>query len=132
MTHEREHIWLSTTQWLKRIGTSGGLIVKEEQAGNSRARYGTYLLKDLAVQLTDEFGRGFSFANLKNFRQFFLVFSKGYHDGVIPADEKSYTVCSELSWSHYRLLMRVENPAARGYYIGEAISENWSVRALER
>jgi predicted nuclease of restriction endonuclease-like (RecB) superfamily len=110
----------------------GRLIVEEEQAGKSRAGYGTFLLEDLAVRLTDEFGRGFSFANLKNFRQFFLVFPKGYHDGDIPANEKSYTVCSELSWSHYRLLMRVENPAARGYYIGETISQNWSVRALER
>lgn len=110
----------------------GRLIVEEEQAGRSRAGYGTYLLKDLAVRLTDEFGRGFSVANLKNFRQFFLVFPKGYHDGDIPADEKGYTVCSGLGWSHYRLLMRVENPAARGYYISEAISQNWSVRALER
>ncbi len=110
----------------------GRLIVEEEQAGKNRAGYGTHLLKNLAVQLTDEFGRGFSFANLKNFRQFFLTFPKGYHDGDIPADEKSYTVCSELSWSHYRLLMRIENPTARGYYIGESISQNWSVRALER
>ena len=106
--------------------------MEEEQAGKKRAGYGTHLLKNLAERLTNEFGRGFSFANLKNFRQFFLTFPKGYQDGDIPADEKSYTVCSELSWSHYRLLMRVENPAARGYNIGESISQNWSVRALER
>ncbi|MFA7304286.1 MAG: DUF1016 N-terminal domain-containing protein [Methanoregula sp.] len=90
------------------------------------------LLDDLGRRLTDEFERGFSVANLKNFLQFFRIFPKGYHEGDIPSDEKGYTVCSELSWSHYRLLMRVENPAARGYYIGEAISQNWSVRALER
>ena len=63
---------------------------------------------------------------------FILSSKKGCNDGDIPEDEKSYTVCSELSWSHYRLLMRVEDPAARGYYIGEAISQNWSVRALGR
>ncbi len=110
----------------------GRLIVEEEQGGQIRAGYGTFLLKDLAARLTGEFGSGFSLANLKNFRQFFLVFPKGLHEGNIPADEKGYTVCSELSWSHYRLLMRVENPAARGYYVGESISQNWSVRALER
>jgi hypothetical protein len=78
----------------------------------------------------DEFGRGFSVANLKNFRQFFLVFPRGCREEDIPPEEIGYTVCSGLSWSHYRLLMRVEDPAARGYYIGEAISQNWSVRAL--
>jgi predicted nuclease of restriction endonuclease-like (RecB) superfamily len=110
----------------------GRLIVEEEQGGQIRAGYGAFLLKDLAARLTEEFGSGFSLANLKNFRQFFLVFPRGLHGGNIPPDEKGSTVCSELSWSHYRLLMRVENPAARGYYIGEAISQNWSVRALER
>lgn len=110
----------------------GRVIVLEEQAGQSRAGYGKFLIRDLAARLTEEFGTGFSLANLKNFRQFFLVFPRGLHAENIPAEEKGYTVCSELSWSHYRLLMRVENPAARGYYIGEAISQNWSVRALER
>lgn len=61
-----------------------------------------------------------------------MAFPDGCHDGDIPLARKGYTVCAELSWSHYRLLMRVENPAARGYYIGESISQNWSVRALER
>jgi predicted nuclease of restriction endonuclease-like (RecB) superfamily len=110
----------------------GRLIVEDEQKGEMRAKYGEKQLDEMGRRLTEEFGRGFSVANLKNFRQFYLVFPRGYRDGKIPADEKGYTVCSELSWSHYRLLMRVENPAARGYYIDEAISQNWSVRALER
>jgi len=59
-------------------------------------------------------GRGFSAANLKNFRQFYLVFHKGFREGEIPGEEICYTVCSELSWSHYRHLMRVEDPDARG------------------
>jgi predicted nuclease of restriction endonuclease-like (RecB) superfamily len=110
----------------------GRVIVEEEQAGKSRAGYGTHLLEDLALRLTGEFGRGFSAVNLKNFRQFYLVFPKGYTRGDRPDDEIGYTVCSELSWSHYRLLMRVENPAARRYYFREGISQNWSVRTLER
>ena len=110
----------------------GRLIVEEEQAGKIRAGYGTHLLEDLALRLTGEFGRGFSAVNLKNFRQFYLVFPKGYCEGDIPDDEIGYTVCSGLSWSHYRFLMRVENPDARRYYIREAIGQNWSVRTLER
>ena len=110
----------------------GQLIVEDEQKGEKRAKYGENLLDDLGRRLTDEFGRGFSSTNLKNIRKFFLAFPDGCQDGDIPVARKGYTVCAELSWSHYRLLMRVENPAARGYYIGEAISQNWSVRALER
>lgn len=110
----------------------GRLIVEEEQAGKSRAVYGTHLLEGLAQRLTGEFGRGFSAGNLKNFRQFYLVFPRGYCEGDILEDEIGYTVCSGLSWSHYRLLMRVENPSARRYYIREAVGQNWSVRTLER
>lgn len=110
----------------------GRLIIEEEQAGKSRAGYGTHLLEDLSVRLTDEFGRGFSAANLKNFRQFYLSFPKGHCEEEVPEDEIGYTVCSELSWSHYRLLMRVENPAARRHYIREVIGQNMSVRTLER
>ncbi|WP_292368544.1 PDDEXK nuclease domain-containing protein [Methanoregula sp. UBA64] len=110
----------------------GRLIVEEEQAGKSRAGYGTHLLEDLALRLTGEFGRGFSVVNLKNFRQFYLVFPKGYREGDVPEDEIGYTVCSGLSWSHYRLLMRVESPEARRHYMRDAIGQNWSVRTLER
>lgn len=110
----------------------GRLIVEEEQAGRDRAGYGTHLLEGLAVRLTGEFGRGFSVVNLKNFRQFYLVFSKGFDDGAIPDDQIGYTVCSGLSWSHYRLLMRVENMDARRHYIRESIGQSWSVRTLER
>ena len=110
----------------------GRLIVEEEQAGRRRAGYGTFLLEGLGKRLTGEFGRGFSPANLKNFRQFYLVFIHGCREGDIPDSEICYTACSELSWSHYRYLMRVENPDARRYYIREAVSQNWSVRTLER
>lgn len=108
----------------------GQLIVEDEQKGERRAKYGENLLDEVGRRLNREFGRGFSSTNLKNFRKFFLAFPDGCHDGDIPVARKGYTVCAELSWSHYRLLMRVEDPAAQGYYIGEAISQNWSVRAV--
>lgn len=101
----------------------GQRIVQEEQGGKDRADYGSYLVRNLARQLGDEFGRGLSVANLWNFRQFYLTF---------PTVEKLYALRRELTWTHWRLLMRVENPAARNYYIREAAEQGWSTRLLER
>ncbi len=101
----------------------GRRIVEEEQQGKGRADYGAQLIKSLSKSLTDEFGKGFSGANLRSFRQFYLTF---------PDAEICYTLCSKLSWSHCRLVMRVENPKTREYYLKEAVEQNWSVRVLER
>jgi len=101
----------------------GRRIVQEEQHGEIRAGYGKQLIRELSKQLSAEFGKGFSEANLKNFRQFYLTFSE---------KEIGYTLRSELTWSHYRLIMRVDNPKAREYYISEAAGQNWSTRTLER
>lgn len=97
-----------------------GKIIVEKQSGNEKAEYGAELLKNLSKEMTKEFGKGFTIANLKNMRQFYLTFPK------------SYALRSELSWTHYRLLMRVENENARNFYIEEAIKSNWSTRQLER
>jgi len=77
-------------------------------------------LKFLAEKLTDEFGVSFSSQNLRNMRQFYLTF------------QNCYTLCSELSWSHYRRLMRVSDEKERNFYMKEAAICNWSVRQLER
>jgi len=101
----------------------GQRIVEEEQQGRQRADYGDFLIRELSRRLGDEFGKGFSVANLKNFRQFYITF---------PDFEKSYALRSQLSWTHYRLIMRVENSDAREYYIREAAEQNWNTRQLER
>ncbi len=101
----------------------GQRIVEEEQEGQTKAAYGKELIKELSKQLGDEFGRGFSIANLKNFRQFYLTF---------PDPEKSYALRSELGWTHHRLIMRVEDPKARDYYLQEAAAHGWTSRQLER
>lgn len=88
-----------------------------------RADYGTQLIKSLSKSLTEEFGKGFSGSNLRSFRQFYLTF---------PDTEICYTLCSKLSWSHCRMIMRMDNPKAREYYLKEASEQNWSVRVLER
>ena len=97
-----------------------GKSIIEEQGGNEKAEYGTGLLKELSKQMTQDFGKGFTVANLKNMRQFYLTFPNGY------------ALRSELSWTHYRLLMRVENENAREFYMQEAVKSQWSTRQFER
>lgn len=101
----------------------GKRIFQEEQQGKERADYGEFLIQGLSRQLSKELGKGFSIANLKNFRQFYLIF---------PEWDKGYALRSQLSWTHYRLIMRVDNPKAREYYLSEAAAERWSTRVLER
>ena len=101
----------------------GQRIVEEEQGGNERAEYGHYLIRNLARQLGGEFGNGVSIANLKNFRQFYLTF---------PDAGKGYALRSQLTWTHWRLVMRVADPAARDFYIRECAGQSWTTRTLER
>ncbi len=98
----------------------GRLIVEGEQGGQARAAYGQRTLPLLAERLTAEFGKGFLAQCLWSFRQFHLEFP------ILS------TAWRELSWSHYRLLMRVPDAAARRWYADEAASQGWSVRALDR
>lgn len=97
-----------------------GKLIVEKQGGKATAEYGTGLLKELSLQMTQDFGKGFTVTNLKYMRQFYLAFPNGH------------TLCDHLSWSHYRLLMRVENEKARSFYQEECTKSNWSVRQLER
>ena len=100
----------------------GRLIVEDEQKGFERAEYGKETLKNLSARLTKELGKGFSQRNLEQMRQFYLVYSI------------SQTVSAEfkLSWSHYLVLMRIENLSERNFYEIEAINNNWSLRELKR
>ena len=98
----------------------GRMIVEHEQQGESRAKYGTKQLEVIASSLTLEFGKGFDARNLRNMRQFYLVFPKWN------------AVRTKLSWTHYRSLLRIENSEAREWYIKEAIANSWSARALDR
>ena len=101
----------------------GQRIVQEEQRGSNRAVYGERLLANLSRELSASLGKGFSYANLRNFRQFYLTY---------PDQQICYTLCSKLSWSHNRLIMREEDPKARAYYLAESASQQWTVRQLER
>lgn len=98
----------------------GKLIVEDEQNGNARAKYGKAVLEELSTKLTKEFGKGFTITNLKNMRQFYSLFPKGH------------TLRGELTWSHYRLLIRVQDNQARLWYMNEAAEQAWSSRQLDR
>ena len=98
----------------------GRHIVEFEQRGAVRARYGARLLPRLAEKLTAEFGRGFDASNLRYMRLFYVAFPK--------CDALRH----ELSWTHYRTLLRVEDAAAREWYVNETVAQNWGSRALER
>jgi len=98
----------------------GRHIVEFEQGGAACAGYGKRLMPKLAESLTAEFGRGFDERNLRNMRAFFQAFP------IWNA------VRTELSWTHYRTLLRVENEQARRWYMDETATQNWSSRALDR
>lgn len=98
----------------------GQRIVEEEQEGKHRAEYGKYILKELSAALSQEFGKGFDERELRRMRQFYVTFP--IRDSLRP----------ELTWTHYRTLIRVENQQAREYYLNEAANNQWSVRVLER
>lgn len=101
----------------------GQRIVQEEQQGKHKAQYGTRLMQELSAALTADFGKGFSYANLYNFRQFYRVF---------PDQQILYTLCRELSWSHLRQIIRADSQQAIEYYCNETRAQNWTVRQLER
>ena len=99
----------------------GQRIVEEEQGGASRAEYGTKLIENLSKYLTDTFGKGFSEANLKNMRQFYLTYP-----------EFDTQCVANLSWTNIRTIIRIDNKRERDYYLKEAAEQNWTSRQLER
>jgi predicted nuclease of restriction endonuclease-like (RecB) superfamily len=130
----------------------GQEIIEAEQQGKHRADYGESLLKNLAQKLKQDFGSGYSYANLKLMRQFYLNFPQ-----LVQTDAIGYAVSSQslpaselaalstpssswqpgqlhpnLSWTHYRTLMRVDASEARAFYEIEALNNSWSARELER
>lgn len=121
ITAARRNAYRSTnTILLKMYWEIGQLIVQDEQNGAGRAQYGKAVLKNLASQLALEFGRGFDERNLNNMRAFYLAFP------IWNA------VRTELSWTHYRIISRLESQDLRQQYIIHSIEGNWNTRTLQR
>ncbi|GGK71752.1 YhcG family protein [Rufibacter glacialis] len=118
----------------------GRMIVEEEQQGKERAAYGKAVLKELSVQLSREFGKGFSVENLDRMRFFYKTYSLTNSSTALTNSEekeeggKQETPSRDfmLSWSHYIRLMRIENPAERRFYELECAQNNWSLKELQR
>ncbi len=140
----------------------GRMIVEEEQGGKTKAEYGKYIIKELAEKLTKEFGSSYKASNLKYFRQFYIAFpishavrdqlentepkeiekgdalrdqlkSKSKMNALRSQSHPLFSVISpQLSWTHYRSLLRVKNPRAREFYMNEAVANGWGTRALDR
>ncbi len=98
----------------------GQLIVEEEQHGKERAEYGKYLIQELSKRLTLEFGKGYDKRNLFYMKQFYATYP------IVNA------LRSQLTWTHYRLLLKVENSTKRSFYEQESIKSGWNTRALDR
>lgn len=98
----------------------GQRIFEEEQQGKDRADYGSYLIRFIAEQLEPEYGSGFSKRQVELFRQFYRTF---------PI---ANTLYSQLSWSQYKLLSRIDNQEKIHFYMAETVKNNWTVRQLER
>ena len=90
------------------------------EAQGDRAEYGQHLMEYLSERLTAEFGKGFTERNLRAMRQLYLAY---------PI---RHTLCAELSWSHYRLIIRIDDPVRRDFYVRSAVEERWTVRQLDR
>lgn len=115
----------------------GKRIVLEEQQGEQRAAYGQQVLSELSRYLTSQFGKGFSVANLKNIRQFYLVYSNDQIGETVFSQSVNLPIVDNgrkfyLSWSHYLKLMRIENKDERHFYEIEAAKNGWSLSELKR
>lgn len=139
----------------------GQYIVEEEQQGKYRAQYGKQVLQGLSERLTQRYGKGWGVENLRLIRNFYLIYSTKTQNGVLEITEKTQNGVLEkagqrfansnsvnevdefdsqrlsnpgftLSWSHYLILMRIENPEARSFYEIECTQQQWSVRQLSR
>jgi predicted nuclease of restriction endonuclease-like (RecB) superfamily len=113
IVYQAANFQMVETYW--RIGEK----IVEEQGGEMYAKYGENLLRSVSERLTAEFGKGFTYVNLTNMRKFYLQFPN------------VYALRKELSWTHYRSLIRVENPKAREVYMNEAADNAWSTRILD-
>lgn len=129
---EESRVRIATSINLAEVYTKyriGQYIFEEELRGEARAQYGKQILQSLSAKLTEHFGIGWSYSNLRQIRQFYIAYSNLTATGCqIEDGTPNFT----LSWSHYLLLMRVDNLDARKFYEIECSQQQWSKRQLSR
>ncbi len=117
----RTHVYVAANSaMVQTYWNIGHIIVEYEQGGEARAEYGKFLLQDISQRLQKEFGKGFTVRALQQMKKFYSLFPN------------TNTLCSQLSWSHYRLLLKIEKETLRTFYMEECAKSGWSVRQLER
>ena len=117
----RSHVYtVANSAMVQTYWNIGRIIVEHEQGGQLRAEYGEAILQTISQKLQKEFGRGFSVRALQQMKKFYAMFPN------------TNALRSQLSWTHYRLLLKVEKQAARDFYADECVKSNWSTRQLER
>lgn len=134
----RQHAYSSINYWMVlRNWCLGKRIAEEELQGKSRAEYGAKVMKRLSVDLTNIYGKGFDASNLYKFIQFYRYFpdildAVGLKSSKENLDAPSLNSQKLLSWTHYRILLQVDNKDARDWYAKEAYEQTWGVRTLQR
>lgn len=109
----------------------GRIIVEIEQHGQQRADYGIHLIETLSQNLTEAFGKGYSLPNMWKFKQFFLAFPILSTNGRELTNLRQH-LRTELCWSHYRILMQLNDLQERAFYIQQAADERWPVKFMQR
>lgn len=120
VTKARQKVYVAVNFAMVETYWNIGKQIYEAQGESERAEYGSGLLKFLSEKLTEEFGKGFTVTNLKYMRQFYIAFPN------------RHALSDQLSWTHYRMLLKVEDEKARSFYLQECEKSNWSTRQLER
>ncbi len=115
----------------------GRMIVEEEQHGQNRAAYGKQILQELSKYLGEKYGKGFSTTNLRQMRNFYVVYSQDQIQQTLSAEFENLPAVSTgrkfyLSWSHYLKLMRIDNVDERHFYEIESVKNDWSLTELKR
>ena len=118
--NSRNKVYTTVNKEMLNLYWNIGRIIMEIQQGDERASYGDAVLEKLSLKLTNEFGKGFSKRNLERMRKFYIIF---------PI---ATTLSSQLSWSHYLELIKIEEEPKRNFYLKECINSMWSVRELQR
>ena len=120
VNNSRDRIYTTVNTEMLNLYWDIGKAIMEIQKGDERASYGETVLEKLSQKLTSEFGKGFSKRNLERMRKFYICF---------PI---ATTVSSQISWSHYLELIKIDEDPKRNFYIKETINSRWSVRELQR
>lgn len=118
--HSRNRVYKAVNTEMINLYWNIGKMIAEKQNGNKKAKYKDYIIEQLSLKLTQQFGKGFSKRNLERMRKLYMYY---------PI---ATTLSSQLTWSHYVELIKIDNELKRNFYMNECINSSWNVRELQR